>query len=179
VADQPYPGMNGSKNGAATAAPAARVLTIVGWISALAVCLITTLLLISIVHGYVLAIHHQLPPNNTFGFRDATTQSCLPAWYAAQKAGFSWLLFGGGPILTWNIVFAVVAVIQRRSPWDVYAMSTGTTFLLIIVVVVAGIHADGAARAITASAAPLPALSSAPQVGLTAAAPADATTARR
>lgn len=106
-------------------------------------------LLFSVVHGYVLAIHHQLQPNGTFGFRDATTRSCLPAWYAGQKAGFTWLLIGAGPILAWNIVFFVFAAIKRRSPQDTAAVAFGTLFLLLIVVVIAGVHADGAARAIT------------------------------
>jgi hypothetical protein len=59
-------------------APADRATTILGWIAAVATCVVAAFLLTSITHGYVLAIHHQLPPNNTFGFRDATTRSCLP-----------------------------------------------------------------------------------------------------
>jgi hypothetical protein len=130
-------------------ASADRAMTITGWIVALATCVAAGFLLFSIIHGYVLALHHQLPPNNTFGFRDATTRSCLPAWYAAQTAGFRWLLFGGGPILAWNFFVFVLSAIKRRSPWDVCAMAFGTLFLLVFVVVIAGIHADSAARAIS------------------------------
>jgi hypothetical protein len=68
---------------------------------------------------------------------------------AAQTAGFSWLLFGAGPLLTVNVLFCVSAAKKRRSPWDVYAASMGTQVLVLIVVVIAAIHADSAARAIT------------------------------
>ncbi|MDT5310630.1 MAG: hypothetical protein QOE48_6351 [Mycobacterium sp.] len=125
-----------------------RASMIGGWVVAVTACAATVFLLILISHGYVLAIHHQLPPNDTFGFRDATTRSCLPAWYAAQKAGFSWLLFGCGPFLALNILICVSAAIKRRSPWDAGALSMATLFLLIFVIVIAGVHADGVARAI-------------------------------
>jgi hypothetical protein len=41
-----------------------------------------------------------------------------------------------------------VAAIKRSSPWDVVAVIMGTLFLLIFAVIIAGIHADGVARAI-------------------------------
>ena len=126
-----------------------RATTIVGWIVAVAASAATTFLLVTVINGYVLAIHHQLQPNDTFGFRDATTRLCLPAWYAAQKAGFSWLLFGYGPLQALSIVFAVVAAIKRRPPWDVAVVVMGTLFLLIFAVIIAGLHADSVARAIT------------------------------
>jgi hypothetical protein len=126
-----------------------RATTIVGWIVAVAASAATTFLLITVIDGYVLAIHHQLQPNDTFGFRDTTTRLCLPAWYAAQKAGFSWLLFGYGPFLALSILVAVGAVIKRRSPWDVVVVVIGTLFLLIFAVIIAGIHADSVARGIT------------------------------
>jgi tetrahydromethanopterin S-methyltransferase subunit E len=125
-----------------------RATTIVGWIIAVAASGVTAFLFITLIDGYVLASHHQLQPNDTFGFRDATTRSCLPAWYAAQKAGFSWVLFGYGPILALSILLTVVAAIRRSSPWDVVAVVMGTLFLLIFVVVIGGVHADNAARAI-------------------------------
>jgi hypothetical protein len=40
------------------------------------------------------------------------------------------------------------AAIKRRSPWDAGALSMATLFLLIFVIVIAGVHADGVARAI-------------------------------
>jgi hypothetical protein len=126
-----------------------RATKVSGWVVAVIACAATVLLLATLVDGYVLAIHYQLPPNRTFGFRDATTRSCLPAWYAAQKAGFSWTLFGYGPLAVLSILFAVVAAIKRRSPWGVAAVAMATLFLLIVVVITAGIHADSVARAIT------------------------------
>jgi hypothetical protein len=45
-------------------APADRATTILGWIVAVATCVVAAFLLTSITHGYVLAIHHQLRPNN-------------------------------------------------------------------------------------------------------------------
>jgi hypothetical protein len=134
-------------------APANRAMTITRWIVAVALSGATALLLIGLFYGYVLAVKHQLPPNGTFGFRDATTFSCLPAWYAGQKAGFTWLLFGGGPLLVFNIVVCFSAPIQRRSPWEVYAVSMGTLLLLAVILVIAAIHADGVARAANQGAA--------------------------
>jgi SdpI/YhfL family protein len=140
-------------------APANRATTIAGWITAVVVCCATAFLLVTIVDGYVLAMHHRLPPNDTFGFRDATTLSCPSAWYAGQKAGFAWLLFGAGPLLVFNSVFCVAAAIKRRSPWDVVAMSMGTLVPVVVIVVIAGIHADSVAgatnTATTCSPAPL------------------------
>jgi hypothetical protein len=120
-----------------------------GWIVAVICCATTVLMLATLIDGYVLAIHHQLQPNGTFGFRDATTRACLPAWDAAQKAGFSWTLFGYGPFAVLSILFAVVTAIKRRSPWGVAAVVMATLFLLIVVVITASIHADSVARAIT------------------------------
>jgi hypothetical protein len=126
--------------------PQGRAATIFGTVIALAAVVSSGFLLFSIVHGYLLAVHHQLPPNSTFGFRDSTTRSSLPAWYAAQQAGFSWLLFCGGPILALNIAFGVFAFVKRRSPWDVFGISLLALILLLVVTVVAGIHADGTAK---------------------------------
>ena len=120
----------------------------IGLVVAAVAFMVTVILLISIVYGYVSALHHQLPPNSTFGFRDATTFSSLQAWYAAQLAGFSWLLFAGGPILVANAVFSVAAAVRRRSPWDVLVVSLACVVLLGIVVIIAGVHADGVARAV-------------------------------
>jgi hypothetical protein len=133
-------------------APANRTATITRWVAAVVTCGLTLLLLGFIIVGYVLAIHHRLPPNDAFGFRDATTLACLPAWYAGQQAGFSWLLFGGGSLLVLSIVWCVAAVITRRSPWDVYALSMGTGVLLVVIVVIAAVHADRVARPLAAAA---------------------------
>jgi hypothetical protein len=126
-----------------------RAMTIIGWICALAVSAATALLLGTILDGYVLSIHHQLQPNPTFGFRDETAFSCRPRGYAAQIAGFSWLLFGYGPVAAAGLAVCTGAAIQRRSPWDIYALAMATVLLAIIFVVAAGIHADNVARAIT------------------------------
>jgi ABC-type uncharacterized transport system permease subunit len=112
-------------------------------------CGVTVFRLGTIIDGYVLAIHQQLQPNETFGFRDTTAFSCLPRWYAAQKAGFSWLLFGYGPVLIASLLICAGAAIKRRSPWDICALVIGTICLAIVFVVAAGIHADSVARAIT------------------------------
>jgi hypothetical protein len=133
--------------------PAANVLsprtaTAVAWAGAVLAWAATVLMLIGICHGYVQSIHHQLPPNGTFGFRDATTFACLPAWYAGQKAGFSWVLFGYGPILALSILICPAAAIKGRSPRDLVAVSIGTLFLAVFAVIIAGIHADSVARAI-------------------------------
>jgi hypothetical protein len=125
-----------------------RTTKTLGLVVAAAAFTLTVILLISIVHGYVSATHHQLPPNSSFGFRDATTYSSLPAWYAAQEAGFQWLLFAGGPILVANALFSVAVAVRRRPPWDVLALSLACVVLLGIVVVIAGVHADGIARAV-------------------------------
>lgn len=133
-------------------APANRAMTLTGWIVATAMSAATAVLLFTIIDGYVLAVHHQLPPNGTFGFRDATTFSCRSAWYAGQKAGFGWLLFGAGPFLVFTIAVGVSAAIKRRSPWEVCAASMGTLVVVVVVIVIAAIHADSVASAITAGA---------------------------
>jgi hypothetical protein len=46
-------------------------------------------------------------------------------------------------------LFGAVAAIKRRSPWDVSALAMGTLFAGIFAVVIAGMHADSVARAIT------------------------------
>lgn len=138
-------------------APANRATTIAGWFTAVVLCAVTTLVLLIFIDGYALAMHHRLPPNGTFGFRDETTLSCLSAWYAGQKAGFTWFLFAGGPLLVFNIVFCVSAAMKRRSPSEVAAMSMVTLLLVGVVAVIAGIHADSVARAVdTASCSPPP-----------------------
>jgi SdpI/YfhL protein family len=126
-----------------------RAMTVVGWICAVVACGVTVYMLGSIIDGYVLAIHQHLQPNTTFGFRDATAFSCLPRWYAAQKAGFSWLLFGYGPVLVASLLICVAAAIKRYSPWEICGLVLGTILLLIVFLVPAGMHADGVARAIT------------------------------
>jgi SdpI/YhfL family protein len=125
-----------------------RAAAAVSWTFAVLAWAATVLMLIGICYGYVQSIHHQLPPNGTFGFRDATTFACLPAWYAGQKAGFSWVLFGYGPILALSILICPAAAIKGRSPRDLGAFSMGTLFLAVFAVIIAGIHADSVARAV-------------------------------
>ena len=126
-----------------------RAMTIIGWIFAVAACAVTVFLLGAIIDGYDLAIHRQLQPNPTTGFRDATAFSCLPRWYAAQKAGFSWLLFGYGPVLVVSLLICAGAAIKRRSPWDICAVVMATLVLAIFFVVAAAVHADSVAGAVT------------------------------
>jgi SdpI/YfhL protein family len=123
--------------------------TAAGWLVTVTVCAATTFLLATVIGGYVLAIHHQLHPHGGFGFRDASTRRCLAAWNASQRAGFSWLLFGYGPLWALSILFAVVAAIKRRPPWRVSAVVASTLFLFIVAVIIAGLHADSVARAVT------------------------------
>jgi hypothetical protein len=129
-----------------------RVRTVIGWISAVVMLGLTILILAGAVYGYVLAVHHRLPPNGVFGVRDTTTLSCLPAWYAAQDAGFHWFLFLGCPILVLNVAFGITALLKRRSPWDVHAASMATLLLVGVVTVIAGVHADSVARPLSAAA---------------------------
>jgi hypothetical protein len=91
-----------------------RHTTIIGWICAAIACGATLFLLGTIIRAYVLALHERLVPADQFGFRDGTTYSCWPRWYASQKAGFRWLLFGYGPVLIASIVVFIGAAIQRR-----------------------------------------------------------------
>lgn len=126
-----------------------RGMTILGWVCAVAACGLTVFLLGTIVDGYLLAIHRQLQPNSTFGFRGQVAFSCLPRWYAAQKAGFTWLLFGYGSVQVGSLLVCASAAIKRRSPWDICVLLLGTAFVAIVFLVAAGIHAESAARAIT------------------------------
>lgn len=126
-----------------------RGMTMLGWVCAVGACGVTVLLLSTIVDGYVLAIHHQLQPNPTFGFRDEDSFSCLPRWYASQTAGFTWVLFGYGSVQVVSLLLCAGAAIQRRSPWDICLLVLGTVFVAVIFLVAAGIHANSVARAIS------------------------------
>jgi hypothetical protein len=126
-----------------------RTTTIIGWICALTMCAVAVVMLGTILDGYILSIHHQLQPNSTFGVRSPIAFSCRPRWYAAQEAGFSWLLFGYGPVAAAGLAVCAGAAIQRRSPWDIYGLAMGTVLLAIFFVVASGIHADNVARAIS------------------------------
>jgi hypothetical protein len=128
--------------------PMSRATTVVGLIVAAGMFVVTALLLASIVHGNLSAVHHQVPPNADFGFRDATTRSSLPGWYAAQEVGFKWLLIGGGPILLANLVLCVAAAVKRQPYWACLGTTLLAIILLTVVVVISGIHADGVARTV-------------------------------
>jgi hypothetical protein len=125
-----------------------RVARAVSWAGAALAWAATVLVLFGISYGYFLSIHHQLPPNGVFGFRDAVTFSCLPAWYAGQQAGFSWVFFGYGPFLVLNSVLCVAAAVKRRPPTDIVILSMATVFLAGGAMLIAGIHAGNVARAV-------------------------------
>jgi len=132
--------------------PAKAVDSNSGWLTVLVAAgafVMGALLLLPLVYGYFQASHDQLAPNGSFGFRDAATRSSLPAWYASQRAGFSWLLFAGGPILVLSMLFYVVAAVRRRSPRSVFVVAAVSLVLFVVATVVAGVHADHVARAIT------------------------------
>lgn len=125
-----------------------RAVRAMSWAGAVLAWAATILVLAGICYGYVLSIHHQLPPNGVFGFRDADTFSCRPAWYAGQQAGFSWVFFGYGPFLMLNSVLCVAAAVKRRPPTDIALLSMATLFLAGGAALIAGIHAGNVARAI-------------------------------
>lgn len=119
------------------------------WISAVAACGLTLFIFGTIVDGYVSAMHQQLLPADHFGWRDSTTLSCWPRWYASQKAGFRWLLYGYGPVLIASMAIYVRAAVQRRPPRDFLVLAPATVLIALPFVIAAGIHADSVARAIT------------------------------
>jgi hypothetical protein len=125
-----------------------RQMTILRWVSAMAACGVTIFLLGTIIDGYVLALHHQLQPSDNFGIRDETALSCWPRWYAAQKAFFSWMLFGYGPVLVGASAIYLGAAVQRRPPQDIWVLVPGTVFVALPFIIAAGIHADSVARAV-------------------------------
>jgi hypothetical protein len=125
-----------------------RQMTVLRWVSAIAACGVTIFLLGTIIDGYVLALHHQLQPNDNFGIRDDTALSCWPRWYAAQKAFFSWMLYGYGPVLVGASAIYLGAAVQRRPPQDIWVLVPGTVFVALPFIIAAGIHADSVARAI-------------------------------
>jgi len=85
---------------------------------------------------------------------DDTALACWPRWYAAQIALFSWMLFGYGLVLVGAMGLYVGAAIQRRRPWDIWALVLGTVFVMLPFLIAAGIHADSVARAITCPSRP-------------------------
>jgi hypothetical protein len=125
-----------------------RQMTILRWVSAIAACGVTIFLLGTIIDGYVLALHHQLQPSDNFGIRDDTALSCWPRWYAAQKAFFSWMLFGYGPVLVGASAIYLGAAVQRRPPQDIWVLVPGTVFVVLPFIIAAAVHADSVARAI-------------------------------
>jgi hypothetical protein len=131
-----------------------RHLTILRWVFAAAACAANAVLLGSLIDGYVLALHHQLQPGDNFGIRDDTALACWPRWYAAQIALFSWMLFGYGLVLVGAMGLYVGAAIQRRRPWDIWALVLGTVFVMLPFLIASGIHADSVARAITCPSRP-------------------------
>lgn len=139
--------------------PDHRARRLIGWIGALLMLSLTALVLTGAIWGYVAAMHHQLPPNGVAGFRDATTLSCLPGWYAAQESGFRWFLYLGCPVLAMNVGFGVWAVIRRRSPSEVHGGSLVSLLAAGAAIVIAGVHADRVAVAanggVACSAPPL------------------------
>lgn len=126
-----------------------RQVAILRWVFAVAACAATAVLLGSLIDGYVLALHHQLQPADNFGIRDDAALACWPRWYAAQIALFSWMVYGYGLVLVTAIGLYVGVAIQRRSPWDIWAVVLGTTFVMIPFLIAAGVHADSVAHAIT------------------------------
>jgi hypothetical protein len=125
-----------------------RARTAVSWAGAVLAWAATVLVLVGLCYGYFLSINHQLPPNGVFGFRDEVTLSCLPAWYAGQQAGFSWVFFGYGPVLVLNSVLCVAAAVKRRPPTDIALLSMATFLLAGGAMMIAGIHAGNVARAV-------------------------------
>lgn len=126
-----------------------RQKTVLAWVCAAIGCGLALFLLGTIIDGYILAQHDQLVPADHFGFRDETTWACRPAWDASQKAGFSWLLFGYGPVLLASMAIFVGAAIQRRPPQDFVILAPGVVLAMLPFVIAAAIHADSVARSIT------------------------------
>jgi hypothetical protein len=125
-----------------------RQAAILRWVFAVVACAFNTVLLGSLIDGYVLALHHHLQPGDNFGIRDDTALSCWPRWYAAQIALFRWMLFGYGLVLIAGMGLYVGAAVQRRSPWDIWALILGTVLGMLPFLIAAGVHADGVAHAI-------------------------------
>jgi hypothetical protein len=123
--------------------------TVLSWTCAVIACGLALFLLGTIIDGYVLAQHEQLVPGDRFGLRDATTMSCWPRWYASQKAGFAWLLFGYGPVLLASIGIFIGAAIQRRPLQDFVLLAPGVVFVALPFVIAASVHAESVARSIT------------------------------
>lgn len=63
-----------------------RVATAASWTFAVIAWAAMVLALIGICYGYARSIHHQLPPNGTFGFRDPTAFWCLSGWYCGPES---------------------------------------------------------------------------------------------
>jgi hypothetical protein len=112
-------------------------------------CGLTLFLLGTIIDGYILAQHEQLVPADRVGLRDAVTMSCWPRWYASQKAGFAWLLFGYGPVLLASMAIFVGAAVQRRPPQDFVVLIPGVVLVALPFVIAASVHAEDVARSIT------------------------------
>lgn len=105
------------------------------------------------VYGYAKSQTNSLQPNFTFGFRSADALRSVEAWNAAQRTGFTWMLFGGVTILI------LCAIALSLGLWK----NLNTMLLIWIVLVgaaaygvvlfLASTQADHSARAATTATA--------------------------
>lgn len=112
---------------------------------------LSVVVIVFIVRGYYLSTNDQLPSNLTFGFRSASTLSSESAWYASQKVGFSWLLFGACPVLLIAAVLTLISIAFRKSFFELVAISTGAWLLVVGIGVIAHIQAENAAKSASAA----------------------------
>ncbi|AIC73173.1 Predicted integral membrane protein [Mycobacteroides abscessus] len=118
--------------------------------------ILSVVVVVLIIRGYYLAMNDQLPSNLTFGFRSPSTLSSESAWYASQRTGFSWLLFGVCPVLVIGSILTLVSIGFRKSFIELVGISTASWLLVVGIGVIAHIQAENAAeKASSASAQPL------------------------
>lgn len=108
--------------------------------------ILSVVVIVFIARGYYLAVNSQLPSNLTFGFRSSSTLSSESAWYASQKAGFSWLFFGACPVLLIASTLTLISISFRKSFIELVAISTAAWLLVVGIGVIAGIQAQNAAK---------------------------------
>ncbi|WP_109365323.1 SdpI family protein [Mycobacteroides chelonae] len=84
-------------------------------------------------------------PNRYFGFRNGDTFASVEAWNAAQLAGFSWALFGGGCALAIGVVVLSVAYFRHWTPIVHIVIATIAPLVLLGALGAAHYHANAAA----------------------------------
>ncbi len=105
------------------------------------------------VYGYAKSQTNSLQPNFAFGFRSADALRSVEAWNAAQRTGFTWMLFGGVTILILCAIALSLGLWKNLNTMPLIWIVLAGAAAYSVVLFLASAHADQSARAATTTAA--------------------------